>query len=258
MGNIQQPDKLLVGKIKYGTSTVSAYNVGGTYDGAPLSYVCTFEVSSFSAGFPAYQNNPNLYNAYDIKVGWQFLLPNGRWYDITNIISVNNDNEIILEITDTDLHVLVADPSNDPPQNGPTENNYGIFYPLVNGIPKLANLSNFTTAFPIDGYWIDDIEAATTNRILDFLSNETLFNKTGSFWSTTNDLQITGSLKILGDLEVQGTTTFIKDDPYLNALIVSGAMSVMNTGRRSGSIYIENLGTLSDRSQNSIIDLGGF
>lgn len=91
-----------------------------------------------------------------------------------------------------------------------------------------------------------------------------IFQQTGSFYSTTNDLQITGSLKIVGDLLVEGTTTLVqKLDSNMESLIVSGAMSIVknqiNDQIISASITIENLGTLADRNNNSIIDCGdGF
>ena len=164
---IHVPEKILVGRIKFGTTYVSGFynDITSPYDGAPLSYTATFEIPSYSAGYPGYYNNPNLYNVNDVQVGWQFLLPNGKWYDITSIVSTNGDNEIVLQITDTDLRVLTTDPNNDPPSNGPTEGNYGILFPLINGIPQIANLSNFTSAFPVDSYWIDDLQGVAASYL---------------------------------------------------------------------------------------------
>ena len=159
------PEKLLVGKIRFGTTTISEYYSGGAYDGAPLSYQATFDIPSYSAGYPGYYNNPNLYNVNDIEIGWQFLLPNGKWYDIINIASIISDTEVVLEFRDTDLKILTTDPSNDPPSNAPVEGNYGILYPVVDGLAKIANLSNFTAAFPVDSYWIDDIQSAVSNKL---------------------------------------------------------------------------------------------
>jgi hypothetical protein len=160
--SIHIPEKILVGKIRSGTPSVQSFWSGGTYDGAPLSYLATFDINSVSAGYPGYYTNTNLYNAYDIEIGWQFLLSNGKWYDIVNI-TVNNDNEAILEIRDTDLRILTNDANNDPPNNGPDENSFGILFPLVNGVPQLSSLSKNSSAFPTDSYWIDDIQAAATN-----------------------------------------------------------------------------------------------
>lgn len=73
----------------------------------------------------------------------------------------------------------------------------------------------------------------------------------------------TGSVKIIGNLIVEGTTTLVqKTDINQESLIVSGAMSIVkneiSSQIMSASLNIENLGTLSDRNKNSIIDLGGF
>ena len=138
--SIYVPEKILVGKIRSGTPSVQSFWSGGPYDGAPLSYLATFEINNVSAGYPGYYNNTNLYNANDIQIGWQFLLPNGKWYDII-AVTVNNDNEAILEIKDTDLRILTNDANNDPPNNGPDENSFGILFPLVNGVPQLSSLS---------------------------------------------------------------------------------------------------------------------
>jgi hypothetical protein len=95
-------------------------------------------------------------------------------------------------------------------------------------------------------------------------TNSGIFRKTGSYYATTNDLQITGSVKIVGDLLVEGTTTLVqKLDHNVESLIVSGAMSIVKNEIDnkiiSASLTIENLGTLADRNSNTIIDCGdGF
>jgi hypothetical protein len=91
-----------------------------------------------------------------------------------------------------------------------------------------------------------------------------IFKPTGSFFATTNDLQITGSLRVKGDLIVEGKTTLIqKLDPNVESLVVSGAMSIVqnqiNSQVISASLSIQNLGTIGDRSGNYVIDCGdGF
>lgn len=110
----------------------------------------------------------------------------------------------------------------------------------------------FLSGIPIDNY----INSAS--------QYSGIFQQTGSYYATTNDLQITGSVKIVGDLLVEGTTTLIqKLDPNLESLIVSGAMSIVkneiNNQIISASLTIENLGTFADRNANTIIDCGdGF
>jgi hypothetical protein len=102
---------------------------------------------------------------------------------------------------------------------------------------------------------LDNLSGSLSDRI----DASDIWNQTGSFYATTNDLQVTGSMTIKGDLRVEGTTTLINNDPILNSLIVSGAMSVVKNQFASASISIENLGVLSDRMKNSVIDCGdGF
>lgn len=91
-----------------------------------------------------------------------------------------------------------------------------------------------------------------------------IFRQTGSFYATTNDLQVTGSMRIKGDLIVDGTTTLRQpNDPNLDTLIVSGAMNIVkneiNAQLVRAQLKIENLGALSDRAQISVLDCGdGF
>jgi hypothetical protein len=69
-----------------------------------------------------------------------------------------------------------------------------------------------------------------------------------------------GPVKIVGDLSVEGATTLKQTNETKNALTVSGAMAIVknlvNTQIVSASLSIENLGSWSDRSKNSIIDCG--
>jgi hypothetical protein len=91
-----------------------------------------------------------------------------------------------------------------------------------------------------------------------------IFKPTGSFFATTNDLQVTGSMIIKGNLRVEGTTTMVQIlDPNTESLIISGAMSIVRNELTpqivSASLSIQNLGSLSDRSIISVIDCGdGF
>jgi hypothetical protein len=71
-------------------------------------------------------------------------------------------------------------------------------------------------------------------------------------------------LRIKGDLIVDGTTTLRQpDNVNIDSLIVSGAMSIVanQIGAQliRAKLNIENLGSLSDRAQNSVLDCGdGF
>jgi len=84
-----------------------------------------------------------------------------------------------------------------------------------------------------------------------------IFKPTGSFFATTNDLQVTGSMTIKGDLRVEGTTTLVQMlDQNAQSLIISGAASIVRNQFVSASLSIQNLGTFADRSMNSEIDCG--
>jgi hypothetical protein len=76
------------------------------------------------------------------------------------------------------------------------------------------------------------------------------------------ELNPSGSLYITGSFGVTGTSTFTQSDPNVSALIVSGAMELVQARIQSqivsASLTIQNLGTLADRSSNSNLDLGGF
>ena len=235
---IHIPAKILVGKILNGTTNINTFWTGGTYDGAPLSYTATFQIDNVSAGYPTYANNPALYNAYDIEIGWQFLFPNGAWYDIIDK-TVNNDNEIILEIRDTDLRILTNDSLNDPPFNGPSENVYGVLCPVVNGVAQLANLSKFAGAFPTDSYWVDDMQAEATNYIVanGGGGSGSLFISGAGFYYTTNDIQISGSLVVSDYVEtslLRGTgSLFLQPDKTDERLF-----QIYNTAAPSGSTDI--------------------
>jgi hypothetical protein len=95
------------------------------------------------------------------------------------------------------------------------------------------------------------------------IGNSGIWQETGSFYATTNDLQVTGSVRIKGDLFVEGQTVLVQTlDPNVESLVVSGAMSIVknqiNSQIISASLNIQGLGTLSDVSSNAVIDLGGF
>lgn len=76
------------------------------------------------------------------------------------------------------------------------------------------------------------------------------------------ELNPTGSLTITGSLDVYGQTTLYQTAVNQSALIVSGAIDVVqaqiNAQVQKAKITIENLGSLGDRDSNNSIDLGGF
>lgn len=96
------------------------------------------------------------------------------------------------------------------------------------------------------------------------LNDTNIWKQTGSFYATTHDLQMTGSVTIKGNLRVEGMTTLVQTiDPEMESLVVSGAMNIVRNqigGQiKSASLTIQNLGTLADRNNISVIDCGdGF
>ncbi len=74
---------------------------------------------------------------------------------------------------------------------------------------------------------------------------------------------MSGSVRIVGDLKVEGGTTLVQTTHDKDTLTVSGAMAIVknivSSQIVSASLAIENLGSLSDRNKNSVIDCGdGF
>lgn len=91
-----------------------------------------------------------------------------------------------------------------------------------------------------------------------------IWRETGSFYATSHDLQVTGSMIIRGDLLVEGKTTLVqKLDPNVESLVVSGAMNIVKNQISSqivsASLKIQGLGELADINKTAIIDCGdGF
>jgi len=75
-------------------------------------------------------------------------------------------------------------------------------------------------------------------------------------------LNPTGSYVITGSLDVYGQSTFYQTTVSQSALIVSGAMEIVQAQIQAevqkAKLTIENLGSLGDRTDNQTIDLGGF
>ena len=101
----------------------------------------------------------------------------------------------------------------------------------------------------------------TANYLLKTGQDGTLIDSRVSDDGTT--ILMSGSVRILGDLKVEGGTTLVQTDHNKDTLTVSGAMAIVknivNSHMVSASLTIENLGSLSDRNKNSVIDCGdGF
>lgn len=72
----------------------------------------------------------------------------------------------------------------------------------------------------------------------------------------------TGSFEITGSLTVEGQTTLEQTATADPALIVSGAMEIVEAQLqneiRRARLTIQNLGSIGDRANEDTIDLGGF
>ena len=89
-----------------------------------------------------------------------------------------------------------------------------------------------------------------------------IWQPTGSYYATTNDLEVTGSMTIKGDLRVEGQTILVSDLITKDSLIISGALSVVqneiDNQIKAATLYIQGLGSWGDISANKDIDLGEF
>lgn len=111
---------------------------------------------------------------------------------------------------------------------------------------------------------LTDLSSSISNSLHDLridLDASNIWQETGSFYATTNDLQVTGSMVIKGNLRVEGQTTLVqKLDPNIESLVVSGAMSIVknqiNSQIVSATLSIENLGGLGDRAKSLVLDCG--
>ena len=105
------------------------------------------------------------------------------------------------------------------------------------------------------------VTAESSNLIL--TSGSSLYIKDGGQFNISGSSTLSGSVTIKGDLRVEGKTTLVQtDNPNVESLIVSGAMSIVqnqiNSQIISASLSIQSLGSLADLNSSAVIDLGGF
>jgi uncharacterized Zn ribbon protein len=183
------------------------------------------------------------------------LLVKGTTTSINSNVVTIGDNVIELNGTEGLFGgLLIKDPTT------PNQISGSLLWDTTNDI-WVAGPSGFEEPIILQSN-LDNLSGSINDRIDnigEIVNASNIWNETGSFYATTNDLQVTGSMTIKGNLKVEGTTTLVNNDVALNSLIVSGAMSVVKNQFASASISIENLGILSDRLKNSVIDCGdGF
>lgn len=105
------------------------------------------------------------------------------------------------------------------------------------------------------------VTAESSDLIL--TSGSSLYIKDGGEFNISGSSTLSGSVTIKGDLRVEGKTTLVQtDNPNVESLIVSGAMSIVqnqiNSQIISASLSIQSLGSLADLNSSAVIDLGGF
>lgn len=78
----------------------------------------------------------------------------------------------------------------------------------------------------------------------------------------SSQINPTGSFEITGSLSVEGQTTLEQTNVADPALVVSGAMEIVEAQLQAeiqrARLTIQNLGSMGDRANEDTIDLGGF
>jgi hypothetical protein len=250
---LTSPDILIVGNIKFGTLTVtSTFNSGSSiYNGVNLTYNGQFEIIPQTSGWPSNETNYNTFNANDIEIGWKFNLPSGKIYDVTSI-DVYNEYSASIDLTDTGLREYINSVQ-DPPDNTPEEEAYGIFLSTLNGIPNISNLTQNSGFFPVSTYWTDDVLAASINTIAvsgsggSVTINNNVDNYLITATGTTNTLNGESSLRYDGTGLIIGAT-----GPAQALLQISGSSDLLliKNGSDNG-IKINNEGVFQFLSPSS-------
>jgi hypothetical protein len=177
----------------------------------------------------------------------------------SNLTVIGN---LLVKGTTTAVNSTVIDLGDNIISLNGSEGSLGGLY--VNDPSNPSKISGSLLWDSVNDYWIAGVSGSEEKVILATDLDAGIWRETGSFFATTNDLQVTGSMVIKGDLRVEGTTTLVQTlDSNIESLIVSGAMSIVKNELTpqivSASLAIQNLGALSDRANVSILDCGdGF
>lgn len=177
----------------------------------------------------------------------------------SNLTVIGN---LLVKGTTTAINSTVIDLGDNIISLNGSEGTFGGLY--VNDPTNPSNISGSLLWDSVNDYWIAGLSGSEEKIILNTDLDAGIWRETGSFFATTNELQLTGSMVIKGDLRVEGTTTLVQTlNPNIESLIVSGAMSIVRNEISpqivSASLSIQNLGVLSDRSLASVLDCGdGF
>ena len=253
---LNQPDIIIVGKSTFGTTTITEYFNSGSsvFDNSYLTFNAQFEIVPQTSGWPDNSTNYNTFNANNIAVGWKYLLTTGKLYDVVGI-SVYSDTSASIDIRDTELRIHINSYAS-PPDNFPDEEQYGIFVPAVNGIPKISNLYQNLGFFPSITYWSDGVIAESVATIAVSGSG----GGTGSVTINNNVdnylITATGTANTLNgesSLRYDGTGLIIGASGSAQALLQisgSGDLLLIKNGSDNG-IKVNNEGVLQFLSQSS-------
>jgi hypothetical protein len=251
---LNQPGILIVGSIQADTLSIIDYfsSASSIYDGTPLTYTAQFDIVQQTSGWPNNETNYDTFNAYNIEVGYKFNLPTGRIYDVV-AIDVHSATSASIDIRDTNLVTYISS-YQDPPENYPTEGDYGIFIPVIDGVPSITNLPQYESLFPVTSYWTDNVIANSVNILaesgsgggsitIDNNVNDYLITATG----TANTLNGESSLRY------DGTGLIIGATGSAQALLqISGSSDLLliKNGSDNG-IKVNSEGVLQFLSQSS-------
>jgi hypothetical protein len=251
---LNQPGILIVGSIQFGTiSEIDYFSSGSSvYNGVPLTYNCQFDIVQQTSGWPNNETNFNTFNAYNIEVGYKFNLPTGKIYDVV-AIDVHSATSASIDIRDTNLVTYISS-YQDPPENYPTQGDYGIFIPVIDGVPSITNLPQYEALFPLRSYWTDNVIAASVNTIIESGSgggSVTIDNNVNDYLITA-----TGTANTLNgesSLRYDGTGLIIGASGSAQALLqISGSGDLLLIKNESDNgIKVNSEGVLQFLSQSS-------
>ena len=252
---LNQPGILIVGSIQADTLSITDYfsSASSIYDGTPLTYNGQFDIISQKSGWPNNEANYSTFNAYNIEVGYKFNLPTGKIYDVVGI-SVHSDTSASISIRDTNLTNYISS-YQDPPENSPGTGDYGIFIPVIDGVPSITNLPQYEQLFPVKSYWTDNVIAGTVNIIAESGSggggsvtiNDNVNNYLITATGTANTLNGESSLRYDGTGLIIGATGSAQ---ALLQISGSGDLLLIKNGSDNG-IKVNNEGVLQFLSQSS-------
>ena len=250
---LNQPGILVVGSIQYSTITEIEYfsSASSIYNGVPLTFNCQFDITQQVSGWPNNETNYDTFNAYNIEVGYKFNQPTGKIYDVVGI-SVHSATSASIDIRDTNLTNYISS-YQDPPENYPTEGDYGIFMPVIDGIPFITNLPQYEALFPLQTYWNDNVLANSINILAESGSGGSI-----TIDNNVNDYLITatGTANTLNgesSLRYDGTGLIIGATGSAQALLqISGSSDLLliKNGSDNG-IKVNSEGVLQFLSQSS-------